>query len=214
MATALLSRYECDRGLLPRRCVQCGTSADGGVSLTGSSRIHDLTRAGQELLVLVLLVCPPLFLILARTGRRRPGVVLPMCATHEADWHWRTRVTHWGFYTLTAVYLFAIAWTAVFWPDDGRDPARAGVFIYLAAAYVWLVLFALIWAQVVGTAAIPGGFRLSRAHPAFLTALTDDRARDSDPNRHQWFGDVRDDYDDAPPGDAHRDGVTRQPRSA
>jgi hypothetical protein len=136
-----------------------------------------------------------------------------MCATHEADWHWRTRLTSWGFYTLTGVYLFAFAWTALFWPDDGDDLAAAGLIGYLAVSYVWLFPFAVIWAQAVRSVAIPGGVRLSRAHPAFVTALTDDRARDSDPNRHQWFGDVRDDYDDPPPGNAPRDGVTRKPRS-
>jgi hypothetical protein len=194
MPTALLTPIECLESRLPRVCAKCGAPADAGVRLTFQTPLIHF------LLGLFLATCPPLLLGLAIVQNIRHGFEVPMCEPHRADWRWRDRLTLVTYIPLAVVYMAALAWAAFPWPDDPFDEfAAIGVVVYGLCWYVWIVFATLLWTRTVRISWVTRwGVRLSGVHEAFVTALRDDRARDANPARLPFHGDIRDDYDDRP----------------
>src|SRR5690242_14707538 len=95
MPTVLLTRYECDRGLVPRLCARCGAPAEEAVRLTVLDPVTHVLVAAS------LTLCPPAFITAATILQRRRAMRLPMCPTDRADWEWRDRVT-------SRSYVFAV----------------------------------------------------------------------------------------------------------
>jgi hypothetical protein len=194
MPTVLLTRYECERNLVPRRCARCGAPADEAVRLTV------LEPTTHVLVAALLSLCPPLFVALATILQRRRAMRLPMCPADRADWEWRDRVTSWSYVLAVCVPYVAAVGLVVVSLGHGWEPgvaiAGAG---YFAAWACWVTPAALIWTRTVRTTKVAReGIRLSGVSAAFVAGLHTDRAADPDPARRAWFGDVRDDYDDGP----------------
>jgi hypothetical protein len=187
MATVLLTTHELRTGLLPRLCARCGEPTSKSVRLTVPTPMSQLGLA------VFLIFCPPLFVALALFLKKRSSVELPMCPPHGADWRWCDRLT-------SITYLWAIcgsylaAWAiALSSMTDPLVPAVVYFFIWVA----WVTPATILWTKTVRiTKVTRWGVRLSCVDPAFVAALREDRARDADPARLPWHGDVRDDYDD------------------
>ena len=196
MPTVLLTRYECERNLVPRLCVRCGAPADEAVRLT----VLDPTT---HVLVAALLqpLLPPLFVVLATILQRRRAMRLPMCPADRADWEWRDRVTSWSYVLAVCVpYVAAVGLVVV---SSGTAGSRAS--------------------PSPGRGISPPGHAGSPRPPANLDANRADNqggagggppvggqpassspahgrpgGRPRPGPRRAWFGDVRDDYDDGP----------------
>src|SRR5262245_52045359 len=91
MPTILLSRYECDRNLVPAICVRCGAPADDAI------RLPVVTPTLQIVIATLLIVCPPLFLLLVWQLQAWRRFRLPMCRSDATDWRRRDQVTSWAY---------------------------------------------------------------------------------------------------------------------
>src|SRR5690349_9049252 len=88
MPQVKITPYECERNLFPRLCAKCGVPTETRVRFMMPGLV------ANGVMATLLSVCPPLFVISAICFRRwKPGVLVPMCETHKADWEWRDRVT-------------------------------------------------------------------------------------------------------------------------
>jgi hypothetical protein len=200
MADTTVTLYECERGLLPAVCVQCGSPATGTVQrpLPVPPK-KKWTCAWVLSLVLLLYLAVPAVIIVLPWLWRRAAVGIPVCDDHRDHWDWRRRVR-----------------TRVLWPPvvvaslAVQAACLAGFLLHPvayahAAAGVLVVGFAIDWLTIgrreVGVLrAGDKEVRLNNVHPTFLAALIEERARDrvDNPDRRALRGDVRDDYDDEP----------------
>jgi hypothetical protein len=195
MPTVLLTRYECQTGRLPRLCARCGEPADDGIPFPL------LTPVPHFLLNLFLVICPPVFVVLAVTVLRRRTFVLPLCAPDRADWEWRDRVSSWTYVALVCgVYLAAPVLGYLLWVEaDDEIGIVLGFLVYYLTWVAWVMPVAVLWTRTVRSSKVTmQGVRLAGVCAAFVTALRADRAQDADPARLPWRGDERDDYDDQP----------------
>ena len=194
MPTVLLTRYECDRNLVPKLCTRCGAPTGDAVRLTV------LTPVPHVLVAALLTLCPPAFIVAAKVLQRRRAMKLPMCPADRADWQWRDRVTSWSYvFAVLVPYIAAIGvvFASVWFEWEGGN--AIGLMGYLVTWTCWVAPTALIWTRTVRTTRVAGeGIRLSGVCAEFVAALQADRAADPDPARRAWFGDIRDDYDDGP----------------
>lgn len=189
MPTVLLTTHELRTGLLPRLCAKCGEPSDESVRLTVP------TPLAQAVLAMFLPVCPPLFVVAAVAVKKRSSAALPLCPPHAADWRWRDWLTSLTYLPVVCGSYLAAWAVALFTPIDPVGPAIIYYFVWVA----WVVPAVILWTRTVRiTKVTPWGIRLSGVDPAFVAALREDRARDADPARLPWHGDVRDDYDDRP----------------
>ena len=198
MPTVYLTRYECERSLVPRLCARCGMPADDAIG------VAVITPAIHGLLGTLLILCPPLLLLIVWRLQGRPHLRMPMCPTDRADWQWRDRVTTRTYLVVVGAYL-AAAVVLLGTPGwlDWEVMAGLSVAGYFAVWNVWMVPAVLVWTRTVrATKVMAEGLRFSGLHPAFVAAVREDRSRDPDPARQARFGDVRDDYDDGPESEA------------
>ena len=190
MPTVLLTSYECRAGRLPRLCARCGEPTDDGV------RVPLLTPVPHFLLNLFLVVCPPVFVLLAVTVLDRRTYLLPLCPSHRDDWKWRDRVSTWTYLAIPCLTYSTIP-ILTYLSVDGAMAFALGVAVYYLSWATWVTPAAILWTHAVRTSKVTArGIRLSGVHPTFVTALREDRARDADPARLTWGGTERDDYDD------------------
>jgi hypothetical protein len=198
MATVRLTRYECERNLLPRVCTRCGAPAAGSV------RFGLFTPVGNVLLGTFLAVCPPLFLIGIHVLAKRHNFQVPMCERDEADWRWRDRVATWTYVVFVlpaycAAAILILSTRFLFPPRNWEVVWFWSLLGYLAVISSWLPPTALMFTRTVRTTKVmKRGIRLSGVHPDFIKALMSDRvaARESDPERVAWYGDLRDDFEE------------------
>lgn len=193
MPTVLLTPFECHESRLPRICARCGAPTDTGV------RLAFLTPLVHTLLGVFLVLCPPMHIGLAVVQTVRHGFELPMCRPHRADWRWRDRFTTATYIPVAALYMGGLVWATVPQPRHQELLAAAGLMAYGVCWYAWIVTATLIWVRTVRISWVTRwGVRLSGVDESFVNALRDDRARDANPARLPFHGDVRDDYDDRP----------------
>jgi hypothetical protein len=195
-----LTRYECERNLLPQVCTRCGAPAEGG------ARLMLLTPAWNLTFGLLLWLCPPVVPSLANFVRARRSFIVPMCEVHRADWQWRDRLTTRLYcYCVIPAYVLAVMGILVLSVTDMDrevlpiDIAGSISLIYMAIAWAWLVTMLLVLRHTVRVSRImPRWIELWGVRADFVRALIADRVRtrESDPDRLGSYGDVRDDYDD------------------
>jgi hypothetical protein len=195
MPTVLLTRYECERSLVPAVCARCGEPPDDTV------RMPVITPAVHGLLGASLILCPPLFLLVVWWLRSWPRLNLPMCRADRADWRWRDGVTSWLYVVLVlGAYVtvpVVVAATGERWNWEIVIPL--GFVAYFLVWNIWIYPTVLLWTRTVRISKVHReGLRLSGVHGAFVAAVWEDRARDLDPARRTQYGDVRDDYGDEP----------------
>jgi len=199
MPRATLTTYELDHDLLPAVCVWCGAPATERVT-----RPVPVPPRGRGCLwgiplFVILYLAVPAAVVLIPLLLRRTAVRFPVCEAHRDHWDWRDRVRR-----------------RVLWPAAAGGSVVAQVvcltglvvppLLYLHAAVGVLGIGFLIDQLVVGRGEVgvhrhgPGRVRLIRAHPDFVAALIEDRARDrvDNPARRALRRDVRDDFDDEP----------------
>jgi len=207
MPTVRISRYECERNLLPRVCARCGKPANSGVRLILLTPFHDVAAG------LVVWFCPLLILFGAAALRTRRGFEVPMCERDRTVWnrrHWRMSVSFVvfvvGSYSAALVALLVAAF-ADFDREIGLALVIGCVMGYLVIGLIWIIANLIVWAREVHAGSyMQHGLRLSGVHADFIQAIGADRvrARDSDPARLGWFGDDRDDFDDVCPDGSPR----------
>jgi len=195
MPTILLTRYECERGLVPAICARCGAPADDAV------RFAVISPAVHVLIGASLILCPPLFLLLVMESRNRPRLRLPVCRSDGDDWRWRDRLTSWSYVVVVfGAYLaipVAVVATGGRWGWEVIVPG--GLVTYYLVWTLWVVQAALLWTRTVRVSKVhPEGLRFAGVHAGFVAAVWEDRARDPDPARRVRYGDVRADYGDEP----------------
>jgi len=188
MATVRLTRYECERNLLPRVCARCGAPAHRVVQFVLRSPVS------IYLLACLMLACPPLFAMVFFRRRPTREYDVPMCEADQMDWKWRDRLTTYTFYILAGTYCLCALLIILL-------PEMTVVFLlgYFVVWYAWHVPTPVLWTRTVRTTKVmKGGIRLSGVHPDFIRALMADRvaARESDPQRAAWYGDLRDDFEE------------------
>ena len=193
MPAVLLTTYECQTGRLPHLCARCGEPTDDGLPFPA------LTPVPQFVLNLFLVICPPVFVLLAVIVLRRRRFVLPMCPADRADWEWRDRLSTWSYLIAACgTYVTAPVLGYLLWPGpDGELGFSLGLLAYYVVWVAWVVPVTVLWTRTVRTSKVTtAGIRLAGVHPAFAAALREDRASDADPARLPWGGTERDDYDD------------------
>ena len=203
MAAVRLTRYECERNLLPSVCARCGIPADTHVRITLLTPFWNIVLPG------LMILCPPLCLILLTTLLKKRLFEVPMCTPDADDWNRRDRVTTIS-YLIMAVGAYIVAAAAIVLAPDDRLSLIEELAItgYFVSVYVWFVPCAILWTRTVrSTKAMKHGIRLSGLHEDFIRALMADRvqSRESDPARTAWYGDARDDFEE----DWNVDGVFR-----
>src|SRR5262245_49905302 len=202
MSTVRLTRYECERNLLPRVCTRCGLPA------TGDVRFGLFSPVGNVMLGTLLIVCPPLFLVAGHVLSRRHHFQVPMCELDKTDWKWRDRITTWTYLVLVVGAYCAAAILIVFPPRDWETTWFWAGLGYMAVVYSWLPPAVLAFTRTVRTTKVmKRGIRLSGVHPDFIRILMADRiaTRETDPERLAWYGDARDDFEE----DWNEDGAFR-----
>ncbi len=191
MAKVVLTDYECSRDLLPDLCARCGAPA--GTKVSHDVRVFGPWLGGLIALPLMysLFFFPPVaILIIFRAGHRRE-VRVPLCPRHRAAKMWRDRMRRrvlFPVWTVVVVLIDALVITEAVLGGPGRA---------MVAVYVALLLVGLVELLVISPDTVRVGRNrrkltiLGNVHPAFVAALTEDRARDrvNTPAR-------RDDFDD------------------
>jgi len=191
MATVRLTRYECEHNLLPRVCARCGCAPSTSV------RFALFTPFWNVALATLLVLCPPVFVIAAHFVSKRHRYQVPMCGRDHADWRWRDQITTWT-YLLFVFGAYCAAVVLIVFVFRDSFPVWAGLG-YMAAIYSWLPFAALTFIRTVrATKVMKRGIRLSGVHPDFVRAVMADRvaARETDPERVAWYGDLRDDFEE------------------
>ena len=157
MPTVLLTRYECDRGLVPRVCARCGVPADDAV------RVTVLDPVTHALMAASLTLCPPAFIAAATILHRRRAMRLPMCPADRADWEWRDRVTSRSYVFAVGVpYVAAIGVAVASFLNDWEPGIAIGLMGYLVMWTCWVAPTAVTWTRTVRTTKVtPEGIRLS-----------------------------------------------------
>lgn len=200
MAKVVLTEYECSQDLLPDLCARCGAPAAAKVG--HGFRVLSPWLGfllGLPLLYSLFFLPPLAVLIMFRVGRHRE-VQVPLCPRHRAARMWRDRMRRrvvFPVWTVVVVSIDALLITEAVLGGPGRA---------VVAAYFALVLVGFVEAFVISRETVAVGqnrhksVTLGKLHPAFVAALTEDRARDrvSNPARRGGGHDVRADYDDLP----------------
>jgi len=197
MPRVILTEYEVEHDLLPPLCIKCGKPA--------TERFHRTVRFLDDpgrwgglyvLTFLFTIYClPPLLLVLLRRARAF-RVKIPFCPSHLNRFRRRERIALGILVPLWVTVSLAIDTVlaaALYHQPGGTCMLAAGVATFIAA----VDRFAAWRARRRGQKR-PLRFNLPFVHPAFVAALTEDRARDriDNPDRRGGHGDVRDDYDD------------------
>ena len=197
MAQINVTRYECELGLFPALCVQCG--APSAASVARPLPVAPAGRGWRWLfpVFLMLYLAVPAVLVLVVFVGRPPTVGVPVCDAHRGHWAWRYRVRSRILWPLVVVASLAVqaaclaSWILTPW-------------FYAHAAAGVLMVGLVIDISTVGRREVrlvrgsPTEVRLTNVHPDFVNALIEDRARDrvDNPDRRALRGDIRDDYDD------------------
>jgi hypothetical protein len=192
MAAVRLTRYECERDLLPRVCARCGVPANTEVRPC----LH--TPFWNVALSVLLVICPPVFLILIEIVLRKRRFPVPMCERDAADWKWRDRFSIISYLIMGVGAYIVVLVLILISPvaDRVKELAPLG---YLLTIYSWFPVYAIMWTRTVrSTKVMKRGIRLSGLHEDFIRALMADRmrSRESDPARTAWYGDARDDFEE------------------
>jgi uncharacterized membrane protein SirB2 len=192
MPTVKLSKYECSRDLLPAVCAFCGAPAGGF-----RERKFSWHPGWVWVLILVHVI---VLIIVAVILTKRMVVRVPVCDQRSGYWSRRT-----GILTDTFLVIAAFAVVALFYLSNQPPGPRDDLVGWLCGGgfilfFVWLIFAAIYSSRGVRPIEITDRFiRLAGVHEEFVAALEADRDRDADErDRRVRYGDVRDDYDDAP----------------
>src|SRR5262245_55772437 len=195
MAAVRLTRYECERNLLPAVCTQCGAPAEGG------ARLALPTPTWNLIVGLLAWFCPPVVLFVVARLRARRSFVVPMCEPHRADWQRRDRLTT-RLYSICVIPAYVAAVSAILMlsvTEVHGEFLELLPLIYMAFVYAWIVASLVILMHTVRVMRVqPRWIELWGVRQDFIRALIADRirTRESDPDRLGSYGDHRDDYDD------------------
>jgi hypothetical protein len=183
---------------LPPVCAKCGVPATDAVPRLLRIPPDQWVGAWALPVLASLILCPPLYFLIAVLIGERVVVRVPTCAGHRNDWVWRDWATWWVLYPAWSVAAMGLAALAA------RD--HGWLCFYFATAIV--VVLAVVGTEfyVIGHGAVLviGGERLEvklrRVHPAFVEAIDQwrEQERREGPARFVTYGDERDDYDDEP----------------
>ena len=199
MARIRVTAYECERDLLPPVCAKCGKPAVGRVVRPARYIKNDYRLLWIPLLVIFgLMFMPPLGVWAIVRLSHRLDVCLPMCVNHLGDYIWRDRAfLRWvlPIWTVAVLTFESLAVMDLFGYGDGAA-FLLGVLIAGALAVVVDTLIGHTSVKIQAEIR-PLGVYLNGAHPDFVAALVEERARSriDDPNRRAE-GDVKHDYDD------------------
>jgi hypothetical protein len=136
-----LSRYEAVRGDLPAVCMCCGKPADEAPKRT-------FTWVPQW--VLIAIVAPAIFLILALVLMRRMTIRTPLCNQHLSYWRKRSRFIWIGLGVLVCVMF----WTIGVVNNDQHAHLREKVLPWVCLGtfvlgLIWLIVAAVIQANTI-----------------------------------------------------------------
>jgi hypothetical protein len=200
MPSIRLTAYEVEHDRLPAVCVKCGQPATEHFVRTVRF-LDDPGRWGGLFAVGVivsLLMLPPLLpLLLRRAPLMR--VRVPFCGPDLARTVRRERVSLRIVVPVWVLYVLAVDTSLVVAIVVG--PSWAFLLMLTAALVLVAVADAVAGWRIRRRGKRPERkYNLPGAHPAFVAALLEDRARDrvSNPDRRGGHGDVRDDFDDNP----------------
>jgi hypothetical protein len=200
MPRVTVTAYELDHDLLPPVCVKCGQPAT--VRLDRTTRVIDEPGRWYGFYTVVVVVSifffPPLFLFLLRRAKA-VRFRIPFCGPDLARTMRRER---WALRVLVPVWcLWALlADTALVLQLFSR---HSPWFCAMAGAMAVVVAMGEVgtaWLRRRRRKPPVAEYNLPNVHPAFIAALSEDRARDrvDNPFRRGGRGDVRDDFDDEP----------------
>ena len=182
MATVTITRYECNRDLLPPVCAVCGAPAANRVRVTymWNPRWADFLLVG------------PVFLA------RRMSVHLPLCKRHLRNRRRRNVATLVS--VLAILALGAASYVCMqLWPGRLDDPPCAGMCGGCVLLFVaWGLVVAVVDLRVIRASEITDrSLTLSNVSGQFVLAVESTRAlRDDEPDARLRYDDVRDDYDE------------------
>ncbi|MBO0697293.1 MAG: hypothetical protein J2P46_02760 [Zavarzinella sp.] len=198
MARITLTEYECEHDLLPAVCVKCGQPAQD--RLVRTFRIGDGRGPWgfwRSLATLYgILMFPPLLLWALRRARSMRARV-PYCRADRAN---TVRQERFAYCIIIPCWIIGVVMLDSFVMEDiftGRPGLLGLAIVPIPLLFTSLeALTRKLFTQ--GGPATTTGFPLTGVHPAFVSALVEDRARDcvANPDRRALRGDIRDDFDD------------------
>ena len=174
--------YECNRDLLPKVCMKCGSDAT-----TRLRRTFNWYPGWILVFVLIGLIGIIVAAILSTILSKKMSLRIPLCDEHRDHWKKRSR---WS-WILFGLFILASVMLVLILPQN--DVPGYVIFLAIAFAFVgWLIPVGIMQQTAIRPQLITDDtITLINVHRDFIDALKEDRRADEDE-----YEDEMDDYDD------------------